>query len=67
MKTHKNDKNKTSTHHQAGHPDPTQPGTDIVPHPDAPTPDLLPHCQFQEEERNADDDEEDEVGNQIGT
>lgn len=42
-------------------------GTDVVPHPDAPTPDLLTHRQLQEEQRDANDEEEDEVGNQIGT
>lgn len=42
-------------------------GTDVVPHPDATTSDLLTHCQLQEEERDTNDEEEDEVGNQIGT
>ena len=55
------------SYHQAGHTYPTQAGTDVVPDPDAPAPDLLTCCQLQEEERDADDEEEDEVGNQIGS
>lgn len=54
-------------YHQAGHPNPTQTWTDVVPHPDAPASDLLTHSQLQEEERDANDEEEDEVWNQIGT
>lgn len=53
-------------YHQTGHPYPAQAGTDVVPDPDAPTSDLLTHSQLQEEERDADDEEEDEVGNQVG-
>lgn len=55
-----------SPHHQTRHSYPSQTRTDIVPHADAPTPDLLTHRQLQEEERDADDDEEDEVWNQVG-
>ncbi|TNN85606.1 hypothetical protein EYF80_004239 [Liparis tanakae] len=44
-----------------GHPDTAQTGTDVVPDPDAPTPDLLTHSQLQEEERDADEEEEDKV------
>lgn len=54
-------------HHQTGHAYPTQARADVVPHADAPASDLLTHSQLQEEERDADDDEEDEVRNQIST
>lgn len=55
------------SYHQAGHSDPSQAGTDVVPDSDAPAADLLTHGQLQEEERDADDEEEDGVGDQIGT
>lgn len=54
-------------YHQTGHPYPTQTGADVVPHPNAPTSNLLTHRQLQKEERDANDEEEDEVWNQIGT
>lgn len=63
----KNIRDSLSPYHQTGHPYPAQTGTDVVPDPDAPTSNLLTHSQLQEEERDANDEEEDEVGNQIGT
>lgn len=51
------------SHHQTRHADPAQTRADVVPHSDAPTSDLLTHRQLQEEERDADDEEEDEVRN----
>lgn len=56
-----------SPYHQTGHAYPSQTRTDVVPHPNAPTSDLLTHRQLQEEERDANDEEEDEIWNQIGT
>lgn len=58
---------KQSGHHQAGDPDAAELGVHIVPHPDAAAPDPLTHGQLQEEQGNADEDEEDEVGHQVGT
>lgn len=54
-------------YHQTGHSYPAQARTNVVPHPDAPTPDLLTHRQLQEEERDANDEEEDEVGDEISS
>lgn len=54
------------SYHQTGHSYPTQTGTDVVPDSDAPASDLLTHGQLQEEEGDANDEEEDGVGDQIG-
>lgn len=54
-------------HHQAGNPDPAQFGVDVVPDAHAAASDLLTHCQLQVEERDADEEEEDYVGHQVGT
>lgn len=54
-----------SHYHQTGHTNAAKTWTDVVPDPDAPTSDLLTHSQLQEEERDADDEKEDEVGNQV--
>lgn len=53
------------THHQAGDPDAAELRVHVVPHPDAATSDPLTHRQLQEEQGDADEDEEDEVGHQV--
>lgn len=55
------------THHQAGEPDPAQLWVDVVPDADAAASDLLTHRQLQVEEGDADEEEEDYVGHQVGT
>lgn len=50
------------THHQTGDPDASQLWVDVVPHPDAATPDPLTHCQLQEEQGDADEEEENKIG-----
>lgn len=54
-------------YHQAGNTDAPQLRVDVVPHPDAAPPDPLTHCQLQEKQRDADEEEEDEVGHQVCT
>lgn len=56
---------KLASHHQAGDPDAAELRVHVVPHPDAATSDPLTHCQLQEEQGDADEDEEDEVGHQV--
>lgn len=55
------------THHQAGHSDTTESWTNVIPHADAPATDPLANRQLQEEQRDANEDEEDEVRNKVGT
>lgn len=53
---------KVYTHHQTGNPDSSQLRVDVVPHPDAATPDPLTHRQLQEEQGDADEKEENKIG-----
>lgn len=55
------------THHTAGKADAAQSRADVVPHADAAAADALAHGQLQEEERDADQDQQDEVGHQVRT
>lgn len=55
------------THDAAGEADAPQAGTHVVPHADAATADPLAHGQLQEEEWDPDDDQQHEVGHQVGT
>lgn len=58
---------KPIRYHQAGDPDAAELWVHVVPHPDAASPDPLTHRQLQEEQGDADEDEEDEVGHQVRT
>lgn len=55
------------THHTAGEADAAQSRADVVPHADAAPADALAHGQLQEEERDADEDQQDEIGHQVRT
>lgn len=55
------------THEAAGIADAPQARTDVIPDADAAPADPLPHRQLQEEEGEPDDDEQDQVGDQVGT
>lgn len=55
------------THHAAGKADTAQSRADVVPHTDAAPADTLAHGQLQEEERDANQDQQDEVGHQVRT
>lgn len=55
----------TICYHQAGDADAAELRVHVVPHPDAAPPDPLTHRQLQEEQGDADEDEEDEVGHQV--
>lgn len=55
------------THHQTGDPDAPQLWVDVVPNPDAAASDPLTHRQLQEEQRDADEQQQDGVGHQVGT
>lgn len=57
----------SQTHHTAGEADAAQPRADVVPHADAAPADALAHGQLQEEERDADQDQQDEIGHQVRT
>lgn len=53
------------THHTAGEADPPEPRADVVPHPDAAPADALSHGELQEEQRDADEYQQDEIGHQV--
>lgn len=54
------------THDAAGEADAPQAGAHVVPHADAAPADPLAHRQLQEEERDPDDDQQHQVGHQVG-
>lgn len=53
------------THHAAGKADAPQPRADVVPHADAAPADTLAHGELQEEQRDANQDEQDQIGHQV--
>lgn len=56
-----------ATHHETGNADASQPWVDIVPHADAAPSDPLPHGQLQEEQGDPNEEQQDEIGHQIGS
>lgn len=53
------------THHTAGEADAPEPRADVVPHPDAAPADALSYGELQEEQRDADQYQQDEIGHQV--
>lgn len=58
---------RCQTYHTAGEADATQPRADIIPHPNAAPSDPLSHCELKEEQRDADQYQQDEIGHQVGS
>lgn len=53
------------THHTTCKADAPQPRAYVVPHPDAAPADTLTHCKLQEEQRDANQYEQDQIGHQV--
>lgn len=58
---------RCQTYHTAGEADATQPRADIVPHSNAAPSDALSHCELEEEQRDADQYQQDEIGHQVSS